>query len=152
GYTLPAATQTTLGGVIVPTSGNLSVDGSGNISVASTVWTTPGTIGSTTPNTGAFTTLSASGNVTLSGTGTLKLPVGTDAQRGTAAQGMLRFSSTSVRLETYNGTGWDTFVRVAGDTMTGTLSLSSLTCTGGTIDGTAIGSTTAASAKFTTVN
>ena len=32
-YTLPAATTTTLGGVIVPTAGNLAVDGSGNISV-----------------------------------------------------------------------------------------------------------------------
>lgn len=33
GYTLPAATNAVLGGVIVPASGNLSVDGSGNISV-----------------------------------------------------------------------------------------------------------------------
>ena len=33
GYTLPAATTTTLGGVIVPTAGNLDVDGSGNLSV-----------------------------------------------------------------------------------------------------------------------
>lgn len=33
-YVLPAATTTTLGGVIVPTAGHLSIDGSGNISVA----------------------------------------------------------------------------------------------------------------------
>lgn len=32
-YTLPAATATTLGGVIVPTSGHLAVDGSGNITL-----------------------------------------------------------------------------------------------------------------------
>lgn len=32
-YTLPAATTTTLGGIIVPTAGNLAVDGSGNVSV-----------------------------------------------------------------------------------------------------------------------
>jgi hypothetical protein len=32
-YSLPAATTTTLGGVIVPTSGSLVVDGSGNISL-----------------------------------------------------------------------------------------------------------------------
>ena len=32
-YTLPPATSTTLGGVIIPSSGNLSVDGSGNLSV-----------------------------------------------------------------------------------------------------------------------
>lgn len=32
-YTLPPATTTTLGGVIIPSSGNLLVDGSGNLSV-----------------------------------------------------------------------------------------------------------------------
>jgi hypothetical protein len=39
-YTLPVATTTTLGGVIVPTSGGLAVDGSGNLSIAAVPWST----------------------------------------------------------------------------------------------------------------
>ena len=39
GYTLPAATTTALGGVIVPGSGGLSVDGAGNVSISAVAWT-----------------------------------------------------------------------------------------------------------------
>ena len=41
-----------------------------------------------------------------SGTGALKVPVGTTAQRPTAATGQLRFNSTDGRLEVYNGSAW----------------------------------------------
>jgi hypothetical protein len=39
-YTLPAATTTTRGGVIVPASGGLTVDGSGNVSISAVPWST----------------------------------------------------------------------------------------------------------------
>lgn len=51
-------------------------------------------------------TLSVTGQLTLSGTGAIKLPVGTEAERPTAATGMLRFNSDSVSFEGYNGTAW----------------------------------------------
>lgn len=38
----------------------------------------------------------------------LQLPVGTTAQRPTAQTGMLRYNSTTARLEYYNGTAWVT--------------------------------------------
>lgn len=41
---LPAATSTTLGGVIVPTGGGLAIDGSGNLSIPLATSTTPGVI------------------------------------------------------------------------------------------------------------
>ena len=40
------------------------------------------------------------------GTGALKVPVGTTAQRPTAATGQLRWNSTDGALEIYNGTAW----------------------------------------------
>ena len=41
-----------------------------------------------------------------SGTGALKVPVGTTAQRPTAATGQLRFNSTDGKLEVYTGSAW----------------------------------------------
>jgi len=43
---------------------------------------------------------------TFSGTGALTVPVGTTAQQPTGVAGMVRFNSTSNRLEVYNGTDW----------------------------------------------
>lgn len=53
-----------------------------------------------------LTTLTASGNSQFNGTGALKIPVGTNGQRPTPATGMVRFSSTDVQFEGYNGSQW----------------------------------------------
>ena len=47
-----------------------------------------------------------SGNSQFNGTGALKIPVGNNGQRPTPATGMIRFSSTDVQFEGYNGTQW----------------------------------------------
>lgn len=47
-----------------------------------------------------------SGYVNFSSTASLKLPVGTSAQRGTAATGQVRFNSDLTSFEGYNGTAW----------------------------------------------
>ena len=44
--------------------------------------------------------------VKINSTGALKLPVGTTAQRPTAAAGQIRFNSDLSRFEGYNGTDW----------------------------------------------
>jgi hypothetical protein len=106
---------TTLGatGVIThnTTTNNQSytTTGAGTITISSG---TAGTInnmsiGATTPLTGAFTTLSTTGNAVFGGTGAITLPVGTTAQEpGTPTSGMLRFNSTTVQFEGYNGSAW----------------------------------------------
>ena len=48
----------------------------------------------------------ASGNSQFNGTGSLKIPVGTNGQRPSPTTGMVRFSSTDVQFEGYNGTQW----------------------------------------------
>src|ERR1700683_3187615 len=66
-YTLPVATTTTLGGVIVPVSGGLAVDGSGNVSVVAVPW-------STVTGAPAFITLSGAPVQSVAGrTGTIVL-------------------------------------------------------------------------------
>ena len=45
-------------------------------------------------------------DITMTGTGALKLPVGTDAQRPTPAQGMFRYNTDQANFEGYNGTIW----------------------------------------------
>ena len=42
----------------------------------------------------------------LTGTGAIKLPVGTTAERPTAATGQLRFNTDTSNFEGYNGTEW----------------------------------------------
>ena len=56
---------------------------------------------------------------TFSGTGALTLPSGTTAQQPTGVAGMIRFNSTSNRLEVYNGSAWQ--------------SIGGMSATGGTI-------------------
>jgi len=46
------------------------------------------------------------GTVTINSTDALTLPVGTTAQRPTAAQGMLRYNTTTSGFEGYNGSAW----------------------------------------------
>ena len=61
-------------------------------------------------------------NTTINDTGFLQLPSGTDAQRPTAANGMMRYNTTSGQVEIYAGGAWRTvsteyaieFVLVAG--------------------------------------
>lgn len=59
-------------------------------------------------NNGATTALSiaTTGIVSLPTTGAIVLPVGTTAQQPTAQTGMIRFNSTTVGFEGYNGTVW----------------------------------------------
>lgn len=59
-------------------------------------------------NNGATTGLSiaTTGIVSFPTTGAIVLPVGTTAQQPTAATGMIRFNSTNVTFEGYNGTIW----------------------------------------------
>ena len=47
-----------------------------------------------------------SSDLTVSGTGAITLPSGTTAQQPTGVAGMIRFNSTTNRLEVYNGTTW----------------------------------------------
>jgi hypothetical protein len=51
-------------------------------------------------------TLTAGGNGTFSGTGNLVVPVGTTAQRGSNTAGAIRFNSTLLTYEGYNGITW----------------------------------------------
>ena len=97
--------------------------------------------------------LSVSGNTTLTGTGSLKVPVGTTAQRPTPAAGMFRYNSTEGKFEGYTtewgeigggGGGLTTAAHVANNAVV-TLDLTAaidhkvtatgictITCTGGT--------------------
>jgi hypothetical protein len=58
-----------------------------------------------TGNVGIGTTNPTS-TLDVSGTGAVKVPVGTTAQRPTAATGQLRFNSTAGSFEGYNGSAW----------------------------------------------
>ena len=46
------------------------------------------------------------GDLIINTTGSLQIPVGTTAQRPTAAQGQLRFNTTTSKPEIYNGSAW----------------------------------------------
>lgn len=53
--------------------------------------------------------LTLTGYANFSGTSAIKLPVGTDGQRPTAATGQIRFNSTSSVFEIYDGSTWSQF-------------------------------------------
>jgi hypothetical protein len=63
--------------------------------------------------------LTVTGNVVMTGTGALTLPSGTTAQQPTGVEGMVRFNTTTNRMEFYSGTEWR--------------SLGSVSATGGTV-------------------
>jgi len=50
--------------------------------------------------------LEVTGNASINSTGSLKLPVGTTAQRPTAATGKVRYNTTTASYEGYDGSGW----------------------------------------------
>lgn len=52
--------------------------------------------------------INVSGNTRLTGTGYLRIPVGTTLQRPSPEQGLIRFNSSLIQFEGYNGTGWGT--------------------------------------------
>lgn len=70
----------------------------GNLSVSGT-----GSIGGNTDITG---TLSVTGDTSINSTGAIKVPVGTTAQRPTAATGKIRYNSTTSSYEGYDGSSW----------------------------------------------
>lgn len=82
--------QAGLSGDSVTVGGNLSVTGTG-------------TIGGNTDITG---TLSVTGDTSITSTGAIKVPVGTTAQRPTAATGKIRYNSTTGAYEGYDGASW----------------------------------------------
>ena len=89
---------TPAGGYAVAVSGNLTV--SAAFSVASTSVFTGGVV--------AGSTLDVTGPATFNTTAAIKLPVGTTAQRpATAVTGQIRFNSTNLLTEVYNGTIWE---------------------------------------------
>jgi hypothetical protein len=53
--------------------------------------------------------LTITGYANFSGTSALKLPVGTDGERPTAATGQIRYNTTQSSFEGYNGTVWGSF-------------------------------------------
>ena len=57
-------------------------------------------------DTGDLTLAPDDGNVNINSTGALKLPVGTTAQRPTAASGQIRYNSETSAFEGYNGSNW----------------------------------------------
>jgi hypothetical protein len=50
--------------------------------------------------------LTVAGDLSVTGTGSVKLPVGTTAQRPTAATGKIRYNSTLGSYEGYDGASW----------------------------------------------
>ena len=53
--------------------------------------------------------LTITGYANFSGTSALKLPVGTDGERPTAATGQIRYNTTLACFEGYDGTVWGSF-------------------------------------------
>jgi hypothetical protein len=65
------------------------------------------TVSATDTNGGLTVSPNGTGGVTLGGTNSVRVPVGTVAQRpGSPAAGMLRFNDDSDEFEGYNGTVW----------------------------------------------
>jgi len=71
---------------------------------------TQANLGLATKASPSFTgTVTSAGDISLSGTGKIKLPVGTTAQRPTAATGDMRFNSSLTQFEGYDGSSWTQF-------------------------------------------
>jgi hypothetical protein len=93
---------------------NLRLDGN---TVSST--DTNGNVNITPAGAGAMI---VSGNASFSSTGSVKIPVGTTAQRPSPVAGMLRFNDDSDEFEGYNGTAWASVggSAISNDTTTAT--------------------------------
>ena len=70
----------------------------GNNSVVTTALKGKVGIGTTAPNAGA--------SLHVGGTSSMIVPIGTTAQRPVAAQGMIRYNTTTSKFEGYTGTEW----------------------------------------------
>jgi len=160
GGTTPAAiTGTTITGtsLVGPLTGNVTGDLTGNVtgdvtgdltgnvtSSGTSTFTTidvnggnidGAAIGATTPAAGDFTTVDATGNATVGGT--------LGVTGNTTLSGTLAVTGTSA----FTGT-----VTAADLTATGTTTITTADINGGNIDGTVIGSSSAAAGSFTTVS
>lgn len=91
-----AAAATFTGNVAALNISTANVTASGAVNAATMTIT-----GALTGNVATF-----SGNSSFNGTGAVKVPVGTNGQRPSPTTGMVRFSSTDVQFEGYNGTQW----------------------------------------------
>ena len=134
-------TTVTATSFVGPVTGNVT----GNVT-----GTVDGVLGGNTPAAATVTTLTANSNGTIAGTlsvgGTtavtgatlnvdatdsMKLPVGTTAQRpGSPAQGMFRFNSTTGQIEVYTGVEWNAgadFTTITADSFNGDASTTAFT-------------------------
>jgi len=98
-------------GLLIETSGSSSTcnaltiaTGSGNILGLTQAGTLSSVVGNFTTSLSATSLSSVDGYFT--GTGVIKIPVGTTAQRPTAADGMLRLNTTTNQFEGYNNSNW----------------------------------------------
>ena len=96
-------------------STNLTVSGNTTLGSAGKTITTTGAAahtgtltvsGNTTLGAATVTTLTASADSSFTSTGSLIISKGTTGQRPTPASGMLRFNTTTLEFEGYNGTAW----------------------------------------------
>jgi outer membrane murein-binding lipoprotein Lpp len=73
---------------------------------------------------------SITGDVSNTATGYFAVASGTTGQRpGSPANGMIRYNSSTARMEFYAASGWRNFTRLDGDTMTGALEIDVATTT-----------------------
>lgn len=110
-----AAGNGTSVGLNIGTGKTLTVTGTLTGTGVSTYLASPPAIGGTTPGAANFTTIGATYNVTLSGTGSIKLPVGTTAQRDGAFSGTGSISGTTLTI-----TAVSAGALAIGSTITGT--------------------------------
>jgi hypothetical protein len=105
-----------IGGVL-NLSNDLAVNG-GDITTNQTTFNLINATATTLNVGGAATTVnigSSTAVTNFTGTGAIKLPVGTDGQRPTAAQGMVRYNTTMGGTEVYDGSNW---VKIGGSATT----------------------------------
>ena len=93
-YTLPKATNSVLGGVIVPTSGNLTVDSSGNIKVPTATSSTLGVVKTGTNISNSDGTISVP-TASASTAGVIKVGSGLKISRGTLSTNLTIPTKTS---------------------------------------------------------
>jgi hypothetical protein len=88
--------------------GNLSVTGNVVVSGSTTTFSNGVVLGSasTSSLTINSATVATPNGLAFSSTGAIGVPVGTTAQRPTAATGQIRYNSSNSQFEGYNGTAW----------------------------------------------
>ena len=122
GYTITGGSiNNTPIGATTPTTGAFTDLAGSNVSLTGGAINGT-TVGATTASTGAFTDFSASGTANFTSTGSVKIPVGTTAQRPSPIAGMLRFNDDLDEFEGYNGTAWASVggSAISNDTTTAT--------------------------------